>query len=192
MMKESGVVLYLLRQAGIFRHLETSFVKRLSLIILAHLQQDVSLELQVASHTWNIVGLLSQRILLVDFLERLVPLAAIDIDHSQGKQGRAALGITAGFAGYLLYLGRSFIRVSLVQQSHADPLVGVYEVLIDRQRLSILRNRIVKLAHLQKQFPVRVVRVWIVGNELNVFLERLLRVWVINILPVRITEKVIG
>ena len=162
-------------KTGIFRHLENAFKERFGVVVLAHLQQDVSLELQVASHSGNIVGLLSQSILLVDVLERLVPLAAIDINHGQSKQGGAAFGIAAGLAGYLLNLGRRFIRVSLVQQSHADSLMRVDEVLIDRERLAILRDRIVKPAHLQKQFRVRVVRIGIVGNQLDVFLERLLR-----------------
>jgi len=59
----------------------------------------------------------------------------------------AAFGIAAGFAGYFLYFGRRFFRVALVKQSHADPLMRVNEILIDRERLAILRDRIVKLAH---------------------------------------------
>src|SRR2546423_10000817 len=68
--------------------------------------------------------------------------------------------------------------------------MGVDKVLIDRERLAILRYGIVKLAHLQKQFRVRVVRVWIVGNEFNIFLERCLGVRVIDILPIGIAEQV--
>src|SRR5688572_6674086 len=68
----------------------------------------------------------------------------------------------------------------------------VDEVLIDRQGLLILRDRIVKLAHLQEQLRVRVIRIRIVGNQLNVFLERPFGAGVLFVLSVRIAEQVEG
>src|SRR6185369_14103820 len=59
-------------------------------------------------------------------------------------------------------------------------------------RLTILRDRIVELAHLQIQLSERVMRVRIIGNQLDVFLESRFGVWVINILAVSVAEQIEG
>src|SRR5262245_607522 len=67
-----------------------------------------------------------------------------------------------------------------------------HELLIDRQCFSILRNRLIKSAHLQQQLSVRVVRVGIVWNQLGIFLKSLFRTRVVAGLPVRVAKNVEG
>src|SRR5271166_4897021 len=63
---------------------------------------------------------------------------------------------------------------------------------IDRQGFVILDKGIVESAHLQQQFRIGVVWVGIVGNQLDVFLECLLGVGKVSLLPVGVPENVVG
>ena len=67
-----------------------------------------------------------------------------------------------------------------------------HEVGIDGQRLAILNDRFVEPSHLQQQFGVGIVGIGIVRNQFDVFLEGLLGVGVVTLLPVGIAENVIG
>src|SRR5205085_5565890 len=49
-----------------------------------------------------------------------------------------------------------------------------------------------KPAHLQQQLGIRIVRVWIVRNQFDVFLERVFSVRILLILSIRVTENVEG
>ena len=70
--------------------------------------------------------------------------------------------------------------------------MGVNEVWIDFERFAILRNRVVVPSHLQQQLCIGVIRIWIFGNQFDVFFERLFRVRIVNILPVGVAENVPG
>src|SRR5271163_1701908 len=56
----------------------------------------------------------------------------------------------------------------------------------------VLRQRIVKPAHLQQQLRVGVVRVGVVGNQFDVLFEGLLGIRIVFLLPVGIAENVVG
>ena len=68
----------------------------------------------------------------------------------------------------------------------------VDEIGVDRQRFSVLRYSVIKLPDLQIQFGKRVIWIRIVGNQLNVILERTFGVGLLHVLPVGITEQVEG
>ena len=79
-----------------------------------------------------------------------------------------------------------------VEPGHRDALVGIDEVRVDLESLLVLRDRVVEPAHLQEKLRVRVVGVRIVGDELDVLLERLLGVREVPVLAVRVAEQVPG
>src|SRR6185369_14225906 len=81
-------------------------------------------------------------------------------------------------------------RFAFVSQRSGDSEMRVDEVWLDRQRLVVLRDRFIKSSHLQQQLRVRIIRVRIVRDQLDVFLERILSVVVILILTIGITENV--
>jgi len=62
---------------------------------------------------------------------------------------------------------------------------------IDRQRFSIVYNRIIIATYFHQQLGIRVVRIGIVRNKLNVFLKRLFRFVILFHKPVYISQQII-
>ena len=147
-------------------------------------------QLQVASHRRHVLGLLSQRVLFVDQGEAssILPLSTATTVSANSAVRRSPS--VRAFVGKLLELGRRFRRLALIHQGRRDAGVRVHEVLIDGQRLLILRDRLVELAHLQEQLRIGVVGVRIVRDQLDVLLERLLGVGVVAILSIGVAENV--
>src|SRR5215203_3314060 len=68
----------------------------------------------------------------------------------------------------------------------------VDEVGLDRQSLVVLRNGFIKPSHLQQQLSIRIVRIRIVWNQLDILFERVFGIAVGFILSIRIAENVEG
>ena len=83
------------------------------------------------------------------------------------------------------------LLLSLIQESHRDPLIRVEKVRIDRERLAVLGDGVVEAAHLQKQLGVRIVGIGIVRDQLDVPLERLLGVGELVVLTIGVAHEVV-
>ena len=81
--------------------------------------------------------------------------------------------------------------LALIHEIGGDPEVRRHEVGVHAERLAVLRDRFVEAAHLEQEFGVGVVGIGIVGNQLDVFLESLLRVRVVALLAVGVSEDVV-
>ena len=63
---------------------------------------------------------------------------------------------------------------------------------VNGQRLTVLRDGIFKLSHLQQEFRIGVVRIGIIGNQFDIFLKHVLGVRIVSLLAVGIAEDVEG
>src|SRR3979490_1366459 len=62
---------------------------------------------------------------------------------------------------------------------------------VHAERLAILCDRVVETAHLEQEFSVGIIRIGIVRDQRDVLLERLLRIRVVPLLTVGVTENVV-
>src|SRR5579863_6584221 len=62
---------------------------------------------------------------------------------------------------------------------------------IHRKCLVVFDNRLIELPFLQQKLSIRIVRIGIVGNQQNIFLEGLLGVGILFTLPVRIAKLIV-
>ncbi len=148
-MKTRGVVFNRLRKTGVVRGLQRLFKRLARIVVLAHLEQDVAFQLQVATHPGGVITLLRDRVLLRHFSQRLVKLACVKRDHHLSKQRGTSLTIGTSFFSHLLQLGLRFARVPFVSQSSGDSEMRVDKVWLDRERFVVLRDGLVKPSHLQ-------------------------------------------
>ncbi len=102
----------------------------------------------------DVVDLLSQRVLLFDFGECLVQLAAVGRDNHLSKQCRTTFAVgpclSVIFCNSVCGVG----SLAFVRQRSRDTEVGVDKVWLDSQRFVVLHDRFVEPTGLQQQFRV--------------------------------------
>ena len=91
----------------------------------------------------------------------------------------------------LLQFADGLIRLSQICQIGRYSQVRSKERGVNRQCFAILRDGVIELSLLQQHLGVGVVRVGIVGNQFDVFLEGLAGAGVVALLPVGIAENVV-
>src|SRR5437867_2479426 len=67
-----------------------------------------------------------------------------------------------------------------------------HEVGIHAESLAVLGDRVLEPAHFQQELGIGVVGIGVVGNQLDVLPEGLLRVLIVPLLAVRVTKNVVG
>ncbi len=103
--------------------------------------------------------------------------------------------LLAGVAGNCRNLCERGTRLIRPRREHVvipNPYVGRDEIWIQRQRLLVRLDRFVEAPHLHEQLRVGIVRVGIVGNQLDVLLERSLRVRQLVEEPIGVAKLIVG
>src|SRR3954464_11281250 len=102
MMKQFCVLLYPLRERGLFCHLEDAVEQLFSFLILPHLKENSSFGLKVARHRRDIIYLLGYCELPVHSLQRLVHTARVQIDDRHPEERGSTLAVASGAVQDLL------------------------------------------------------------------------------------------
>ena len=131
---------------------------------------------RVTRHRGGIVRPLAQRVLLVQLGERQRRTSP------PRRRSRCAANIDARFSPSFRAPSYSFLA-SAREASYlpwnlrllAIPMIGRRELRVHLQRLPVLGDGLVEPPHLHQQLGVGIVGVGIVRDQLDVFLERLLR-----------------
>ena len=157
----------------------------------AGLEEDVAHGHQVGRHGRRVSRRRSQGVRLARDLERAVRLSLSDVGMEQGRKRDAALPVIASplqVAFRFRDRGGMAARIHVVRR---DAHVRRPETGIDRERLPVLRDRLVEPAQLHQQLGVGVVGVRIVRHQLDVLPECLLRLRHAVRGPIGVTHRVV-
>ncbi len=169
---EAGVLLHIVGQARPLHQLERLGKPTGGLRAAAGVQQDVAQQLGIAAHVGGVGELRIERILPLDLPQRRVRLPRVHQDDALGEERGAPVGVVAGLAVQLVHDRRRLGVSPLVHPVARDTHPRRREVAVHRQGLPVLGNRFVEPARLHQQLGVRVVRVGIARDQLDVFEER--------------------
>ncbi len=161
-------------------------------VIALHLGDDVALGLKVGRHGCRVILLLGNGILFVHVLHGLLELAVVHCDYGQAKISGAQFAVIARLTSYLLELCGRIVVLPLIHEIGRNPEVRRHEVGIHAESLAVLGNRVLEAAHFQQELGIRIVGIRVVGYQLDVLLEGLLRVLIVSLLTVGIAKDVVG